>query len=74
MSSKNILPSSAASELEDSLKITISDWLQKIRLSQHHHIARNLEAYGVFLVEDFEYLKKEEFVSAIKTQIRPWEW
>ena len=65
MSSKNVLPSSAASELENSLKTTISDWLQNIRLSQHRYIASNLEAYGVCFVEDFECLKKEEFVSAL---------
>ena len=66
MSSKSILPSCAASESEDGLKITISDWLQKIRLSQYHHIARNLDAYGVFLVEDFEHLKKEVLARAIE--------
>ena len=65
MSSKNVLPSSAASELENSLKTTISDWLQNIRLSQCRYIASNLEAYGVCFVEDFECLKKEEFVSAL---------
>ena len=44
----------------------VLDWLKEVRLSHHRHIVKNLEDFGVSLVEDFEHMEEKEFDFAIK--------
>ena len=48
------------------LRMPVLDWLRKVRLSHYHHIVKNLEDFGVSLVEDFEHMEEKEFDFAIK--------
>ena len=42
------------------------DWLKQVRLAHHRHVVKNLEDFGVSLVEDFEHVEEKEFDFAIK--------
>ena len=66
MSSQKPPLAHCTNEIQGLLRMPVLDWLKQVRLSHHRHIVKNLEDFGVSLVEDFEHMEEKEFDFAIK--------